>query len=252
MEFASELVIRAALAKYSIAEVPTTLSPDGRSRPPHLRTWRDGWRHLRFLLVFAPQKTLIIPGVVLALLGIAGTAWLVPGQQTAGRVSFDVSALVYACLAVLVGAQLLLFGGFARLYGIQEGITGEDAHASWTRFFRLETCVAVGLGLLGVGLIGTFIAIGTWGETGFGALDPRRTLRIVVPSATAIALGIVVIFSGFFASLLTLRAVNGRRPTTAPVNVETADDTEVAVSPVLDASVPQPRRAHHNTDARRS
>jgi hypothetical protein len=230
MEFASELVIRAALARYSIAEVPTTLSPDGRSRPPHLRTWRDGWRHLRFLLVFAPQKTLMIPGMVLALVGVLGTAWLLPGQQHAGRVSFDVSALMYACLAVLVGAQLLLFGGFAKLYGVQEGITREETHAWWTRFFRLETCVAFGLGLLVVGLVGTFIAVGTWGEAGFGELDPRRTLRIVVPSATAIALGIVVICAGLFASLLTLRMANGRTTRPAPVDVAPADDAEVAVT----------------------
>jgi hypothetical protein len=217
MEFASELVIRAALAKYSISEVPTRLRPDGRSRPPHLRTWRDGWRHLRFLLVLAPQQTLIIPGILLVLLGVAGTAALVPGPQTAGRISFDVSALVYACLAVLVGAQLFLFGGFARLYGIQEGITGAQTHASWRRLFRLETCVAVGLGLLGVGTMGTVVAVGAWSERGFGDLDPRHTLRIVVPSATAIALGVTVIFSGFFASLLTLRATNRPRVITAVV-----------------------------------
>jgi hypothetical protein len=230
MEFASELVIRAALAKYSIVEVPTTLSPDGRTRAPHLRTWRDGWRHLRFLLVFSPQKTLIIPGIVLALLGLAGTAWLIPGRQSAGQVSFDVSALVYTCLAVLVGAQLLLFGGFARLYGIQEGITGEDTHAKWTRLFRLETCAAVGFFLLALGLAGTAYAIGSWGEAGFGELNPRQTLRVVVPSATSIALGIVVMCSGFFASLLTLRPVSARTAVVAPVDLEPAADTELAVA----------------------
>ncbi|NJC69430.1 glycosyltransferase family 2 protein [Planosporangium thailandense] len=223
MEFASELVIRAALARYSIAEVPTTLSPDGRSRSPHLRTWRDGWRHLRFLLVFAPQKTLMLPGLVLALLGLAGTAWLAPGRQSAGHISFDVSALVYTCLAVLVGVQLLLFGGFARLYGIQEGLTREDTHATWTRLFRLETCAAVALLLIGAGLTGTFIAIGAWSRTGFGELDAHRTLRLVVPSATAIALGIVVICSGFFASLLTLRSVDRRTRMPTPVEFKSLD-----------------------------
>jgi hypothetical protein len=209
MEFASELVIRAALAGYSISEVPTRLSPDGRSRPPHLRTWRDGWRHLRFLLMLAPQKTLIIPGVLLTLLGAVGTAFLIPGPRRAGPVSFDISTLVYACLSVLVGTQLFLFGGFAKLYGIQEGITGKDGHAAWTRFFRLETCVAIGLGLLGAGFVGTFMAVGSWGDAGFGDLDPRETLRIVVPSATATAIGITVICSGFLASLLAIRPVVG-------------------------------------------
>jgi hypothetical protein len=217
MEFASELVIRAALAKYSISEVPTTLQPDGRSRPPHLRTWRDGWRHLRFLLVFAPKRTLLIPGLLIALLGLLGTAWLIPGEQHAFGISFDVSALVYCSLAVLVGAQLLIFGGFARLYGIQEGITHEDKHAKWTRWLSFERCVAAGLLLTLAGLAGTITAVSDWGSTGFGELDPRTTLRIVVPSATAIALGVILIFSGLFASLLSLRPANRQTGTAALV-----------------------------------
>ncbi|MFF5235538.1 glycosyltransferase family 2 protein [Dactylosporangium sp. NPDC000521] len=205
MEFASELVIRAALAKYSISEVPTTLQPDGRSRPPHLRTWRDGWRHLRFLLIFAPKPTLLVPGMVIALTGLTGTVLLLPGERHVSGVSFDVSALVYSCLATLAGAQLLIFGGFARLYGIQEGITREDKHARWVRWLSFERCVAAGL-LVGLaGLVGTLVAVTDWGSTGFGRLDPRETLRLVLPSATAIALGIILIFSGLFASLLSLR-----------------------------------------------
>jgi glycosyltransferase involved in cell wall biosynthesis len=213
MEFASELVIRAALAGYSISEVPTTLRPDGRDRRPHLRTWRDGWRHLRFLVVFAPGKSLIAPGTLLMLLGTAGMLWLLPGERRIGGVNFDVSALVYTCLSILVGAQLLIFGGFARLYGIQEGITKQFAHALWTRLLRLETCAAVGLGLIGLGTAGTLIAIAKWSDTDFGPLDPRKELRIVVPSATAIALGVLVIFSGLFASLLSLRTfASGQHP----------------------------------------
>ncbi|MDG6110131.1 glycosyltransferase family 2 protein [Dactylosporangium aurantiacum] len=205
MEFASELVIRAALARYSITEVPTTLRPDGRSHPPHLRTWRDGWRHLRFLLVFAPKPTLLVPGLMIACAGLLGTALLVPGERRAFGVSFDVGALVYSCLAVLVGVQLLIFGGFARLYGVQEGITREDKHARWTRWLSFERCVTAGL-LVGLGgLADTLVAVTDWGSTGFGALDPRETLRAVVPSATAIALGVILIFSGLFASLLSLR-----------------------------------------------
>lgn len=218
MEFASELVIRAALAGYSISEVPTTLRPDGRDRRPHLRTWRDGWRHLRFLCVFAPRKVLIAPGIVLVLIGLAGAAWLLPGERHIGGVGFDVSALVYACLAILVGAQLLMFGGFAQLYGIKEGLTKRVAHARWTRFFRLEICVAVGLGLIGLGVAGTILAIEAWSETDFGPLDPRKQIRIVVPSATAVALGVVVIFAGLFASLLSLRKASaGNRPAQEPV-----------------------------------
>lgn len=218
MEFASELVIRAALAGYSITEVPTTLRPDGRSHPPHLRTWRDGWRHLRFLLVFAPKPTLLVPGSLIACAGLLGTALLVTGERHAFGVSFDVGALVYSCLAVLVGAQLLIFGGFARLYGVQEGITREDKHARWTRWLSFERCVTAGL-LVGLaGLVDTLVAVTDWGSTGFGALDPRETLRAVVPSATAIALGVILIFSGLFASLLSLRtSVDAGTPATAGI-----------------------------------
>jgi glycosyltransferase involved in cell wall biosynthesis len=246
MEFASELIIRAALAKYSISEVPTTLQPDGRSRPPHLRAWRDGWRHLRFLLIFAPKRTLLIPGLLVALAGLLGTAWLIPGEQHAFGISFDVSALVYCSLAVLVGAQLLIFGGFARLYGIQEGITREDKHARWTRWLNFERCVTAGLLIGLVGVINTVIAVTDWGSTGFGALDPRETLRIVVPSATAIALGVILIFSGLFASLLSLRPAVRRNgaPTLAtagfPAEIPAENPTEIPAE--IPAEVPAQRQ----------
>src|SRR5207248_1459834 len=122
MEFASELVVRSALAGYDIVEVPTTLQPDGRSRRPHLRTWRDGWRHLRFLLVLAPRKALIMPGMVTALLGLAGTVVLAFGPIRVASVNFDVNTMIYTCLALLAGAQLVLLGGFAEMYGRHEGI----------------------------------------------------------------------------------------------------------------------------------
>ncbi|MER5334871.1 glycosyltransferase family 2 protein [Micromonospora sp. NPDC002717] len=205
MEFASELVVRAALAGYDIVEVPTTLSPDGRSRPPHLRTWRDGWRHLRFLLVFAPRKTLVRPGAALAALGLAGVGALTPGPLTLGPVRLDVSTLVYACLMVLVGVQLVLFGGLAEIYGRQEALVPRRASDRWIRLLRLETSVTVGLLLLVAGVAGTVGAVAYWGLDGFGDLNPHDTLRVVLPSATAIALGVVVLFSGLVGSLLTLR-----------------------------------------------
>ncbi|MEO3776439.1 glycosyltransferase family 2 protein [Micromonospora sp. B11E3] len=205
MEFASELVVRAALAGYDIVEVPTTLSPDGRSRPPHLRTWRDGWRHLRFLLVFAPRKTLVRPGAALALTGLVGVGALTPGPLSLGAVRLDVSTLVYACLMVLVGLQLVLFGGLAEIYGRQERLVPQRASERWVRLLRLETGAAVGLFLLLVGTVGTVGAVSYWGLDGFGDLNPHETLRVVLPSATAIALGVVVFFSGLVGSLLTLR-----------------------------------------------
>jgi len=211
MEFASEMVVRSALARYDIVEVPTTLQPDGRSRPPHLRTWRDGWRHLRFLLVFAPRTTLVWPGLLLAILGLIGTVALTAGPVSIGDLALDINALAYACLAVVVGAQLLLLGGFAEMYGRHEGIVRNGRPARWTRLLTLECCVTIGLALIAFGTAGTILAISEWGRTGFGGLDPRSTIRVVLPSATAIALGVMAIFSGLLSSLLTLRSTGARR-----------------------------------------
>jgi hypothetical protein len=136
MEFASELVVRAALAGYSIVEVPTTLRKDGRSRPPHLRTWRDGWRHLRFLLVLSPRHTLIQPGLALAGVGLIGMVALTIGPAQIGPVGLDVNTLAYACAAFLVGTQLFLFGGFAEVYGRHEGIVRGQRLARWTRLLQ--------------------------------------------------------------------------------------------------------------------
>ncbi|GAB1688831.1 glycosyltransferase family 2 protein [Krasilnikovia sp. M28-CT-15] len=216
MEFASELVVRAQLSGYDLVEVPTTLRPDGRSRPPHLRTWRDGWRHLRFLLVFAPRRTLVWPGFALALLGLLGTGALAAAPRHLAGVEFDINALVYACVAVLVGAQLLLFGGFAELYGHFEGIVPQRPHR-WVRWLSFERCILIGLSLVFLGVLGTSVALTSWGQTGFGHLDPRGTIRLVLPSATAIAVGVTVVFSGLFASLLTLRGVSPAAGQAIPV-----------------------------------
>ncbi|MCP2257355.1 Glycosyltransferase involved in cell wall bisynthesis [Streptoalloteichus tenebrarius] len=207
MEFASELVVRSALAGYDIVEVPTTLRPDGRSRPPHLRTWRDGWRHLRFLLVFAPGKTLVWPGAVLLLLGLLGTAVLTAGPVTVGGVRFDIAALVYACLLVMVSVQLLLFGGCAKLYGRANGLTRDTGKPGLLSVMRLEVLLGIGLLLVVLGLVGTGVAVSWWGSQGFSDLVPGEIVRLVLPSATLIATGVVCVFSGLLASLLTLRAV---------------------------------------------
>ena len=211
MEFASELLVRAALAGYDITEVPTTLRPDGRGRPSHLRTWRDGWRHLRFLLVFAPAKTLIYPGAILALLGLVASVLLAAGPRTVGPVVFDINALAYACAAVLVGVQMVFLGGLAKLYGRAEGLVRGDELGVWTAALRLETSVVVGLALVLLGIAGSAAAVAQWGSVGFGELDPRGTIRIVLPSATLVALGALWLFTGLVGSLLTLRGVHSQR-----------------------------------------
>jgi hypothetical protein len=213
MEFASELVVRAALAGYSIVEVPTTLSPDGRSRPPHLRTWRDGWRHLRFLLVLAPRKALIYPGLVLAVLGLAGVLALSFGPQRVASIEVDLNTMVFCCLALLVGSQLALLGGFAEVYGRHEGIVGLARLTRWGKRLSLETCAAVGVVLMVAGFVGAAGALTEWGANDFGQLDPRGTIRLVLPSTTAFALGVLTTASGLLGSLMTLRG------TTLPVGL---------------------------------
>jgi hypothetical protein len=215
MEFASELVVRASLAGYSIAEVPTTLAKDGRSRPPHLKTWRDGWRHLRFLLVLSPRRMLVRPGFALTALGLIGTVALTLGPVRIGPIAFDVNALAYTCLAVLVGTQLVLFGGFAEVYGRYEGIVQEPRLTRWSKVLRLEVCAAAGLGLITLGAVGTILALSAWGASGFGEQDGRAAIRVVLPSSTAIATGILIVFSGFLGSLLTLRVTNAPIPSPA-------------------------------------
>jgi hypothetical protein len=212
MEFASELVVRAALAGYSVVEVPTSLKPDGRSRPPHLRRWRDGWRHLRFLLVFAPRKILVWPGVVIAAIGLIGTVALTIRPIPIGSANLDVNSLVYACLALIVGVQLVLFGGFAEIYGRHEGITGGTHVARWTRLLRLEFCMAAGLVLMLGGAIGTVIAFTQWGAENFGPIGQTRTIRWVLGSTTAVSLGVIIMCAGLFTSLLTLRSARPAPP----------------------------------------
>lgn len=217
MEFASEMVVKATLAKLRIAEVPTTLAPDGRSRPPHLRSWRDGWRHLRLLLLFSPRSLFFYPGLILFAFGIATMTWLLPQSRRVGNVIFDVHTLLYASLAVVVGFQSMTFWAFAKVYGIREGIVPPDPQFKWLMSrISLETGLIIGglLLLIGSGL--AVYAVGTWGAEGFGALSFEHTMRFVIPSSTSILLGFQMVYSSFFISILEIRATRAI-PTTAPL-----------------------------------
>jgi glycosyltransferase involved in cell wall biosynthesis len=203
MEFASEMVVKSSLAGLRMTEVPTTLSPDGRSRPPHLRSWRDGWRHLRFLLLFSPRWLFLIPGVVTFFVGIILSLWLIPGPQTVGRWTFDVDTLTYALGLVLIGAHISVFAVSARVFGTQEGFL--PPNPKFERIFNyinLEVGLLFGAVLLlaGLGILGYAIYI--WHSAGFGNLSPQRMLRLTLPSATCFMLGVEAIFGSFFLSLL--------------------------------------------------
>src|SRR4029453_5465477 len=184
MEFASEMVVKATLFKMRISDVPTTLSPDGRSRPPHLRSWRDGWRHLRFMLLYSPRWLFLYPGVALVLAGLAVGIWLIPGPRRLGNVIFDVHTLVYAAFAVLLGLHAIGFAAFTKVFAISEGLLPEDPRfRRLVRWVTLEIGLGVGTALMVVGLVGSVLALGGWAERHFGGLDPQQTLRLVIPAA---------------------------------------------------------------------
>jgi glycosyltransferase involved in cell wall biosynthesis len=207
MEFASEMVVKATIHRLRITEVPTTLSPDGRSRPPHLNSWRDGWRHLRFLLLFSPSWLFLFPGAALFLIGLASMVWLLPAPRMIGEVTLDIHTLYYAALAVVVGFQSMLFWVFTKTYGMREGIVPPDPRfRALMRLATLETGLIVGAVLLLFGLALGFYAIGAWGSVAFGVLSPEHAMRLVIPSGAAILLAFQIAYGAFFLSVLEIRA----------------------------------------------
>jgi glycosyltransferase involved in cell wall biosynthesis len=208
MEFASEMVIKATLLGMKVVEVPTKLHKDGRSRAPHLRPWRDGWRHLRFMMLYSPRWLFLYPGVMMMVGGAALGAWVLPETRVIGSVGFDVHTLLYAAMAVLVGFQAVAFSAFSRVFAVVEGL--KPSTSTYDRMFTaftLETGLVIGTFLVLAGVGGTIYAVGDWAGGSFGALDPRRTLRVAIPSVLALTLGCEVILASFFLSMLGLRTL---------------------------------------------
>ncbi|SDQ49514.1 glycosyltransferase [Thermostaphylospora chromogena] len=206
MEFASEMVVKATLQGLDVREVPTTLSPDGRSRPPHLRSWRDGWRHLRFLLLYSPRWLFFIPGLVMMILGVVAGAALTFGPVKIGELAFDVDTLVGASAMVVIGFQAVLFALFTKVYAAEEGFLPEDRRVKrLVDTITLERGLIVG-GLLALaGLAGLVASLVHWQVRSFGELNPRESLRLVVPSATALMMSFQTIFAALFISILGIR-----------------------------------------------
>ena len=206
MEFATEMIIKSSLYKEKIAEVPITLHPDGRkAHAPHLRTFRDGWRTLRFFLMYCPRWLFLIPGAALILLGLLGYAVAMPGLTIRG-ITFDAHTLLFASLAILCGYQSILFAIFTKTFAISEGLMPEDPRLN--RFFSVINLergliLAVGTFLFGLTLLGG--AVLQWQASGWGRLDYSHTMRWVVPGATLTALGFQTILSSFFVSILGMR-----------------------------------------------
>jgi len=205
MEFASELVVKAMLFNMKIGEVPVTLSRDGRSRPPHLRSWRDGWRHLRFLLMYSPRWLFFYPGLVLTCAGLATGVWLLPGPRTVGHITFDVHTLLYSAAAVFIGLQAIFFALFAKIFAITERLVPSDPQLERLfRFIDLEKGLALGVSLIVLGLVVSLYALSDWSARFFGPMDPSRTLRLVIPAVLALTVGSQITLSSFFFSILGL------------------------------------------------
>jgi glycosyltransferase involved in cell wall biosynthesis len=207
MEFASEMVIKATLLDMRVVEVPTTLSKDGRSRPPHLRPWRDGWRHLRFMLLYSPRWLFLYPGAALMIAGIVLGASLLPGPlMLTPAVGLDVHTLLFAFVGVLIGFQAVAFAICARVYALNEGLLPHDS--SLERLFKtfsLEAGLIAGALLLVLGIGAAGFAVVTWSQAGFGTLDARATLRTAIPAAASLCLGGQIILTSFLLSFLGLR-----------------------------------------------
>jgi Glycosyl transferase family 2 len=206
MEFASEMIVEATLHGLRITEVPTTLSPDGRSRPPHLRPWRDGWRHLRFLLTYSPDWLFLYPGAVLLALGLLTMGAITAlGSVAIGGVVLEVHTLVVAALATVVGVQSLAFGLVAKQFGVREGMLPTyKALDRVLRVFSVERATFAGAACFVLGLAGLAAATWIWSSRDFGDLDYRETMRLVVPAAALVAVGMQIVLAGFVSGMFRI------------------------------------------------
>jgi glycosyltransferase involved in cell wall biosynthesis len=206
MEFALEMMVKASLFGTRTTEIPITLHPDGRSaHPPHLKTFRDGWRSLRFFLLFSPRWLFLMPGILLIVLGLVGYALAMP-QLRIGRVTFDVHTLLFASLAIICGYQSIAFALMTKVFAIMEGLLPEDPRLN--RFFKLvklESGLVVGAVAMLVGLVLLAGAVHQWASVDFGALNYAHTMRWVIPGVMLTALGFQTILFSFFGSLLGMR-----------------------------------------------
>ncbi|MGF6240993.1 hypothetical protein P3T42_002744 [Paraburkholderia sp. GAS38] len=208
MEFASEMIVRAALSGFAICEVPTTLSKDGRSRPPHLRTWRDGWRHLRFLLMFSPRWLFFYPGVAFLVFGSLVTFAALPGPiEVAPGVALDVHSVVAGCMTMLIGAQCLSFAIVARRYAAFRGFLPETySFEKVTSAFTLERALIFAALLIVGGVVGVGFCLLSWWRVGLGQLPYGNLVRTLVTSGTAIAIGLQIAFTSFLSEVLEIES----------------------------------------------
>ena len=203
MEFASEMVVKASLARFRIAQVPVTLRPDGRNRPPHLRTWRDGWRHLRFMLLHAPRWLFLYPGLAIMLLATVAFAILLAGPVRVGGMRFDTNTLLVCSVGIMAGFQITLMGIFSELFSRSMGLLPPNKLVD--RILKADPFnkgILIGGPLFLAGVVCLVLALAKWKNTGFGTLSYPDTLRLMISSVIGMSLGIQIMFGGFFLGVL--------------------------------------------------
>lgn len=206
MEFASEMVVKSKLNSLSISEVSTTLHKDGRTRAPHLKTWSDGWRHLRFLMLYAPNWLFLYPGIVLALIGLTMSILLIIKPIQFETFTLDVHTLLYASAFLLVGFQFIIFYGLIKIFAVEnELLPKSNRYNRLFKYLNLEKGLIIGFALLVLGLFLSYKSLASWQAIHFGALDTSTTLRIIIPAVTALQLGIQTILFSLFFSVLGLK-----------------------------------------------
>ena len=206
MEYASEMVVKAELNGLKITEVPTTLKKDGRSRAPHLRSWSDGWRHLKFLLMYSPKWLFLIPGVILTIIGLIFTCILSFTSISISNITFDTQTMLYSAMITMVGIQLLFFSMFTKIYGMNNDMLPvKNKFDKKLLEMKFEKLLKVGLILLLIGIVLTIVAISKWANVSFGDLNIRETMQITIPAITLLVCGIQIIFGSFFMGILQIK-----------------------------------------------
>jgi hypothetical protein len=207
MEYASEMVVQAALHKLRISEVPTTLKPDGRSRPPHLRSWRDGWRHLKFLLMYSPNWLFFVPGLLLFIIGLCFSVVLTITPIIIGNITFDINTLVFAILLIIVGSSIISTGVITKVFAEQSGYIPQNA-GSVIGKITAERGTFLGMILVVIGIIGEIAATISWSRASFGELN-TNFLRFTLPPFAFIAIGIQIISTSFLADIIRIKRRHG-------------------------------------------
>lgn len=237
MEFASEVVVKASLARWDIREVPTKLSKDGRSRPPHLRSWRDGWRHLRFLLIFSPRWLFLFPGLVAFIIGTIVTLTLLITPIRIGPFGLDVGTMLYSSALTIIGYFSVLFSVLTKIYASHEGILPmSPRYRRLVEKLSVERGLIVGLIIFVLGIVVAFAQVLRWSDFGFGALDASQNVRVAIPAVLGIVLGFTTIMFSMFSGIMTIPTTGDSKLLRPPVElVERADElvsnTEQPVAP---------------------